>query len=179
MEKLYEKFAHALADKLFKLLKNARPEERWKNSLKVLEDLIRRGDCCQWVQLAFARFQVSLGTEKIHINKTNFTLYISNIVQLSTSQMLQRILVQFIFSLTLVNAEIIWTSFVKGWDNVYTCLLSRNRADGGSCAWGNLYRIANGAHIDVSGSNEEAHSSFGTEEANGKPLHKAFRKTRL
>ena len=69
LQKLHRQFVHPSADKLYKLLKKARPKETDPNTLEILEDLTRRCDACQRVQTAPVRFRVSIGAEDLQFNE--------------------------------------------------------------------------------------------------------------
>ena len=69
LEKLHRQFVHPSADKLYKLLKKARPEDIKPDTWELLEDITRRCDTCQRIQSAPVRFRVSLGAEEFRFNE--------------------------------------------------------------------------------------------------------------
>lgn len=69
LHKLHRQFVHPFADKLYKLLRKARPKETKLKTLKVLENLSKHCDPCQRIQQTPTRFRVSIGTEDLKCNK--------------------------------------------------------------------------------------------------------------
>lgn len=58
LSKLHKQFFHPSAEKLFNLLKKARPEESTAETLEILQDLSKRCDPCQRIHTAPMRFIV-------------------------------------------------------------------------------------------------------------------------
>jgi len=69
VQRLHRQFYHPSAEKLFQLLRKARPEDVTPETLKVLEDLGKRCDPCQRIQTAPVRFKVSFGAEHVRFNE--------------------------------------------------------------------------------------------------------------
>lgn len=69
LQKLHRRFSHPSADRLYKMLKNARPDETSQNTLDILENLTRRCDVCQRIQSAPVRSRVSFDTENLRFNE--------------------------------------------------------------------------------------------------------------
>jgi len=69
LQRLHRQFYHPSAEKLFQLLRKARPEDVTPETLKVLEDLGKRCDPCQRIQTAPVRFKVSFGAEHVRFNE--------------------------------------------------------------------------------------------------------------
>lgn len=64
LEKLHRQLLHPSADKLYKFLKKARPEDVKPETMELLEDIISPCDPSQRIQSATVRFRVSLGAEE-------------------------------------------------------------------------------------------------------------------
>jgi len=64
LQKVHRQFRHASADKLYKLLKLARPDEISHATLTTLEDLIKKCGPCQRISRAPGRASASLSDPK-------------------------------------------------------------------------------------------------------------------
>lgn len=67
--RLHRQFFHPPVDKLFNLLRIARPEEATPETKAVLQDIKKRCDPCQRIQNAPHRFRVSFGTPEARFNE--------------------------------------------------------------------------------------------------------------
>lgn len=74
LEKLHRQFIYPSANKLYELLKKARPEETSQDALETMEDLTRHCDACHRIQTAPERFRVSPRTDKLGLtSKSTWT----------------------------------------------------------------------------------------------------------
>ena len=174
--KLHKQFFHPSAQKLFNLLKKARPEEATPETLSVLDDLTKRCDPCQRVQNAPRRFRVSFGAENVRFNERILLdiMYINgnailHIVDDGTHYSAARFLPD-------VSTKTIWKTILECWATIYTGLPNRMLVDQGS-AFGPLF-ISIGAmsNIEVQRTGIEAHSSLGVCERYHQPLRQTYRK---
>ena len=69
---LHSKFCHASADKLYRLLRRARPVDTTPQTLETLEHISRSYDPCQRIQNTPLRFRVSFGAEDVRFNERIF-----------------------------------------------------------------------------------------------------------
>lgn len=67
--KMHKQFFHLSAEKLFNLLKKARPEETAAETLQILKDLSKCCDPCQRIHTAPMRFRISFGAENARFNE--------------------------------------------------------------------------------------------------------------
>lgn len=179
LQKLHRQFVHPSANKLYNLLKKARPSDTTSETLEALQELTRRCDACQRIQNAPVRFRVSLGSENLQFNEDVFM----DIMYLEHKPVLHVVDAATRFSaarfLSDVSTTSVWAAFVECWASVYVGLPNRIRVDRGSCFGDNFYTIAIGANIDVARSGIEAHSSLGIGERYHQPLRNTYRKAKL
>ena len=174
--KLHKQFFHPSAQKLFNLLRRARPEEATPETLAILEDLSKRCDPCQRIQNAPRRFRVSFGADHVRFNERILldVMYINgkailHIVDEGTHLSAARFLAD-------VSTKTIWKTILECWACIYTGLPNRMLVDQGS-AFGPLF-VSIGAisNVDVQRTGIEAHSSLGIGERYHQPLRQTYRK---
>lgn len=68
LSKLHRQFRHPSAEKLYNILKRAKPDEIYSDTFKALEDLVKQFDMCQRVSRAPGRFHVAFGAENVCFN---------------------------------------------------------------------------------------------------------------
>lgn len=174
--KLNSNFCHPSSQKLFNLLRRARPEEATPETLKVLEDLSKRCDPCQRIQNAPTRFRVSFGAQDSRFNERLFIdiMYIGNdpvlhVVNEGTRFGAARFLRD-------VSTKTIWTTLLECWATIYTGLPNRIIVDQGS-QFGDLFiSIGEASNVMVERTGIEAHSSLGLVERYHQPLRNTYRK---
>ena len=69
LNKLHSQFFHPSANKLFNVLRKARPEDATPETLHILRDISKRCDPCQRIKPGPTGFRVSFGTENARFNE--------------------------------------------------------------------------------------------------------------
>ena len=159
--KLHKQFFHPSAQKLFNLLRKARPEEATPETLSVLEDLTKRCDPCQCVQSAPWRFRVSFGAEHVRFNERILLdiMYINvrailHIIDEGTNFSAARFLPD-------VSTKSIWKTILECWATICTGLPNRMLLDQGSAFGPLLVSIGAMSNVEVQRTRIEAHPSLG------------------
>ena len=132
LEKVHRQFYHPTAEKLFNLLKKAKPEEAAPETRRNLEELTTRCDPCQRIRTAPNRFRVSFGAEHVQFNERVLMdiMYINgdpilHIVDEGTHFSAEKIL-------PAVSTDSVWQALLKCWGAIYTGLPNRALLDQGS-----------------------------------------------
>ena len=179
LTKIHRQFFHPSAEKLFKLLHRARPDEATPEALKILKDIGKRCDPCQRIQNAPKRFRVSFGAENVRFNER----ILLDIMYLEGKPVLHIVDEATRFSaarfLSDVSTKTIWRAILECWGTIYTGLPNRMLVDQGS-AFGKLF-ISMGAisDVQVERTGIEAHASLGLGERYHQPLRQTYRKIRV
>lgn len=174
--KLHKQFYHPSAQKLFNLLKKARPQEASPETLRILKEISKNCDPCQRISTAPKRFRVTLGSEHVQFNERILIdlMYIEgkpilHIVDEGT---------KFNAAQFIENKETstVWNALVKCWTTVYTGMPNRILVDRGT-EFGNLFiNLAEDHNVTVEKTGTESHSSLGLCERFHTPLRTIFRK---
>ena len=161
LKKLHRNFCHPSADKLFKLLKRARPDETTPETLETLKKISKCCDPCKRIQNGLTRFRVSLGRENTRFNDEVMLdiMYIDgkpilHIVDDSTHFSAARYLPN-------VSTKTIWATIVECWASMYTGLPNAIRFDQGSQLGNFLISIGTISGIQVNRSGIETHNALG------------------
>ena len=170
LQKLHRHFAHPSAEKLYKLLRKARPEDTNQETLKTLEDLVKRCGPCQRIQSAPNRFRVLLGAEELRFNEEIYM----DIMYIENNPVLHFVDAATNFSAARYPADVstktVWATFADCWALLYTGMPNRIRVDRGSCFGDQFFAIAKSVNVEVGRSGVEAHSSLGIGERYHQPL---------
>ena len=67
--KLHRHFRHPSTDKLFALIKRARPNQADSNTRRILEDMSRSCETCQTFSIPSQRFRVSFQPDEVTFNR--------------------------------------------------------------------------------------------------------------
>lgn len=174
--KLHKQFFHPSSQKLFNLIKRARPEMATPEILQTIMELSRRCDPCQRIQLAPYRFRVSFGTENIRFNERVLmdVLFLNSkpvlhIVDEGTRFSAARLLPDY-------STNTIWKTILECWAAVYTRLPNRMLVDQARCFGDSFIHLAAIANMAVERIGVEAHSSLGLGERYHQPLRTTYRK---
>lgn len=176
LSRLHRQFFHPSAQKLFNLMKRARPEEATPETLEVLKDLSRRCDPCQRIQNAPIRFRVTLGAEEVRFNER----ILIDIMVLEGDPVLHIVDDATKFSaarfLPDVSTDTIWRMIVECWASIYTGLPNRILTDQGSQFGERFIDLAHVSNVEVNRTGIEAHAILGLGERYHGPLRSTFRK---
>lgn len=177
--KLYYKFIHPSAEKLYKLLENLCLHKTSQNTLDMLEGLKHWCDSCQQNQTAPVNFCVSLGTESFLFNNEVHmdVMYIGHAPTAHVADAATKFGAAHF--LPDINTTTVWAAFVERWASVYTGLPNRIRIDRGSWIEENVYAVAKHGHFDVARSSIEAHSSLQIGERYHQSWRNTFRQAKL
>ena len=174
--KLHKQFFHPFAEKLFNLLKKARPEETTAGTVSILQDLSKRRDPCQRIHTAPTRFRVSFGAENARFNER----VLLDIVTIDGKPVLHNVDEGTRFSAARfvpdVSTNTIWSTILDCWAMIYTGLPNRMLVDKGTNFGGAFKTLGALANISVDSTRVEAHSSLGLGEWYHQPLRQKFRK---
>lgn len=186
LRKLHRNFSHPSADKLYSLLKMARPWETDEGTRRILEEISSRCEACQRFSQAPVRFKVTLPSEENLVFGDELSI---DIMFLEGKAVLHIVDTATRFSAaTFLDAHGvtygqsvngIWLAFVMTWCLVYTGYPNRLRTDQGSAFTSDRWRQladTNGVKLRLSGI--EAHSSLGIGERYHEPLRRIYRKIR-
>ena len=176
LHKIHRHFLHPSAQKLFNLLKRARPEDPTHETLKVLEDLTKRCDPCQRIQNAPLRFRVSFGAENVRFNERVFIdiMYIDSDTVLHTVDEGTRFgAARFLSD---ASTKTIWKAIAEFWALIYTGLPDQMLVDQGSAFGDTFISIVAASNVFVERTAVEAHSSLGMGERYHQPLRQTYRK---
>lgn len=176
LSKLHRQFFHPSAQKLFNLLRRARPEEATPETLKHLEELSRYCDPCQRIQNAPKRFKVTFGAENSRFNER----IILDIMYLGSDPVLHVVDEGTRFGasrfLKDISTKSIWKALLECWATIYTGLPNRMLVDQGT-QFGDLFiNMAAASNVIVERTGVEAHSSLGIVERHHQPLRQTFRR---
>lgn len=178
LSRLHRQFSHPSADKLFKLLSRARPEDATAETKRILEEISKHCDVCQRIQPAPRRFRVAMGTENIRFNER----ILMDIMYLDGKPVLHIIdegthlnAAQFIPN---KSTRTIWNTFLRCWCNIYVGLPNRILVDQGTEFSDSFVHLANEQSCIVEHTGVEAHSSLGLCEKYHQPIRTVYRKLR-
>ena len=174
--KLHKQFFHPSGEKLFNLLKRARPDEKTPERLETLQDLSKRCDPCQRIHTAPTRFRVSFGAENVRFNER----ILLDIVTIDSKPVLHIVGEGTRFSAAKlvpdVSTKTLWSTILECWAMIYTGLPNRMLVDQGSYFGETLATLGALSNVDVKDTGVEAHSSLGLEERYHQPLRNTYRK---
>ena len=179
LRKLHRQFAHPSTDKLYKLLRRARPEDTSPETFATLQELARRCDTCQRIQSGPVRFRVSFGAENVKFNERIYM----DIMYIDGKPVLHIVDEGTHFSaaafLPDVSTKTIWTTILECWAAIYTGLPHKILVDQGS-QFGELFvSIGAASKVQVDRTGIEAHSSLGIGERYHQPLRNTYRKLKI
>lgn len=174
--KIHRHFNHPSANKLFNLIKKARPEHATNETLEILKNISKSCDPCQRITTAPKRFRVTLGSEHVQFNEQ----ILIDIMYIDGSPILH-----VVDSGTKFNAasflkdksiETVWKTLMQCWILIYTGMPNRIMVDQGT-EFGDLFiHMAEENNVQVSKTGIEAHSSLGLCERYHQPLRTVYRK---
>ena len=182
--KLHKNFSHPASDKLFNLLKLARPWETDDNTKALLEEIAKNCDTCQRFTSPPVRFKASLPTEEDLVFGDELSI---DLMFLDGKAVLHIVDTATRFSAATFldshgekygqSVEGIWLAFVMTWATMYTGYPNRLRTDQGSVftsqRWKQLTDLQ-GIQLRLSG--VKAHSSLGIGERLHEPLRRIYNK---
>ena len=129
LEKVHRQLYHPTSEKLFNLLKKARPEEAIPETKCNLEELTNQCGPCQRIRTAPNRFRVSFGAEHVQFNERVLMdiMYINgdpvpHIVDEGTHFNASQFL-------PAVSTDSVWQALLKCWGAIYTGLPNRALLD--------------------------------------------------
>ena len=179
LQKLHRHFFHPSSEKLYKLLKKARPEDTTPQTQDILEEITTRWDPCQRVQPGPNRFKVTFGGESVKFNEE----VVIDIMYLDGKPVLHLVDAETHFSATRflpdVSTRTVWSTIVQCWSSVYTGLPNKIRVDQGTAFGDGFMAIAKSSDVDVVRTGIESHSSMGIGERYHGPLRNTYRKLKL
>ena len=181
--RLHRGFSHPATDKLYNLLRTARPYETNQETKLVLDQIKQACDTCQRLGPTPVRFKASLPTQ----DSVKFGEELSmDLMFLDGKALLHIVDTATRFSAAAFldddfnqSVEGIWLAFIQIWCTMYTGYPNRIRVDQGSSftsdRWRQLTDLA-GIQLRISG--VKAHSSLGIGERLHEPLRRIYRKVR-
>ena len=173
---LHKQFFHPSSEKLFNLLKRARPEETTPETLQTLQDLSKRCDPCQRMHTAPTRFRVSFGAENVRFNER----ILLDIVTIDSKPVLHIVDEGTRFSAAKfvpdVSTKTLWSTILECWAMIYTRLPNRMLVDQGSYSGETFATLGALSNVDVKDTGVEAHSSLGLGERYHQSLRNPYRK---
>ena len=179
LRSLHRNFSHPSAEKLYQLIKKARPEYATAETMNTLKELTKRCVPCQRVHNAPMRFRVTMGAENVKFNER----LMMDIMYLDGQPVLHIVDEGTRFSaakfLEDLSAKSVWFAFCECWSNVYTGLPHKFLVDQGSSFMGVFVNIASLTGVEVQRTGVEAHSSLGIAERYHHPLRNTYKKLRM
>ena len=176
--KLHRQFFHPSPEKLFNLIKKARPEHATPETRDELDDITARCDPCQRMKTAPLRFRVSFGAQNMRFNKR----VIIDIMYLDGAPVLHIIDESTHFSvakfLPRISTNAIWHTILNSWATIYTGLPHRILVNQGSSFGDGFAELCHIGGIDVERTGIEAHSSLKLGERYHQPPRTVYRKLR-
>ena len=184
LKKLHRAFSHPAPDKLFNLLKLARPDETNEETRRILEEIRTSCNACQRYGPTPLRFKTSLPNE----DDLKFGDEISmDLMFLDGKPVLHIVDTATRFSAaTFLDAhgeeygqsvEGIWKAFIETWCLLYIGYPNRLRTDQGAAFTSDRWRaLSNQCGIQLRLSGVKAHSSLGIGERLHDPLRRIYRK---
>ena len=177
--KLHRQFFHPSAQKLFNVMKRARPEEATPQTLKTLKDISARCDPCQRIQHAPTRFRVTLGADELRFNER----IMMDIMFIDGDAVLHIVDKATRFSAASYlpgnSTKTVWETILKCWASIYTGLPNRILTDRGSQFKDKFIDLARKSDVDVISTGIEAHASLGLCERYHEPLRTTVRKIKI
>lgn len=174
--RLHRHFFHPSADKLFNLIKKARPEEATQETRKILENITKRCDPCQRIQNAPHRFRVSFGTPDARFNERIMV----DVMTIDGKKVLHVVDEGTRFSaarfLDDESTATVWKTLIECWVAIYTGLPNRIIVDQGSNFGPSFIHMAHLRGINVENTGIESHNSLGIGERYHQPLRQTYRK---
>lgn len=138
MQKRHRQFIHLSASKLYDLFKKAQTSDTTPATLNTLQQLTRRYDVCQRIQIASVRFCISLGSENFYFNKNAFM----DITYIGHKPVLHVVDAATRFSaacfLLVVTTTFVRAAFVECWASVYVCSPNRIQVNCSLCFGNNF-----------------------------------------
>ena len=181
--RLHRGFSHPATDKLFNLLRMARPYETNQETKHVLDKIKQACDTCQRLGPTPIRFKASIPTE----DSVKFGEELSmDLMFLDGKALLHIVDTATRFSAATFldgdfdqSVEGIWLAFIQAWCTLYTGYPNRLRVDQGSSFTSDRWRqLTDHAGIQLRISGVKAHSSLGIGERLHEPLRRIYRKVR-
>ena len=181
--KLHDQFAHPSAEKHYKMLKRARPEETAPETMRQLEELSKRCDPCQRIQNAPTIFRVSFGADNVRFNER----LLMDIMYLYGKPVLHMVDEGTRFSAAKfvpdVSTKTIWETIIQCWAMVYTGLPRKILVDQGSSfgeSFGDIFmHIGDAGNVEIQRTGVESHSSLGLGERYHHSLRYTYRKLKI
>lgn len=178
LQKIHRQFAHTTVDKLYQLLKRARPEETTAETFEILKDLVKRCDPYQRIQNAPTRFRIRFGAEIIRLNERlliDIMYFDGKPVQHIVDEGTHFSSARFIDDMSTKN---IWATTLECWATIYIGLPRKILVDQGT-QLGDLF-VSLGAlnNFEVQQTEIQAHNSLGLGERYHQPLRNTYRKVR-
>lgn len=136
--KLRRNFFHPSADKSFNLLRRARPEREIAGTLQTLEDISKRCDSCQRIQIASTRFGVAFGAKHVRFIESILLdfMYIDGKPVIHIFNEGKRFKAARL--LPNVSTETIWRTLLEMWVMIHSGIPNSMLVDQGS-AFGGLF----------------------------------------
>eukprot|EP00171_Calliarthron_tuberculosum_P018868 IDg18868t1 len=152
---------HLPAERLFRLLRRANPNELPPETLKRLEDISKKYEPCQKIQPAPSCFRVSFGAAGCRFNER----ILMDIMYLEGKLVLHIVDEGTRFSaarfIPSVSTKTIWQTFLTCWVAIYTGLPHKILVDHGT-AFGRMFKtLGNLREVQIQSRGTEAHSSLG------------------
>lgn len=178
LARLHRQFSHPSTDKLFNLIRKARPEDATPETRRLLDEIVKHWAPFQRIQRAPRRFRVTMGTEHIQFNER----VLMDVMYLDGRPLLHVVdegthmsAAQFLPN---KSTKSVWNAFLKCWCNIYTGMPNRILVDQGTEFGSTFVHLAAecGATVDHTG--VEAHSSLGLCERYHEPIRTIYRKLR-
>lgn len=129
--RLHLHFFHPSAEKLFNILRRARPDEATPQTKAILQDITKRCNPCQRIQNAPHSFRVSFGTPEARFNERIMV----DLMTIDGQKILHVVDEGTRFSVAQLledeSNETIWNTLIKCWLTIYTGLPNRILVDQG------------------------------------------------
>ncbi|CDF36991.1 unnamed protein product [Chondrus crispus] len=176
LRRLHLHFFHPQAQRLYRMLRRARPEEVNGETMRVLEEIASACRGCKQHSSRPYRFRVSIPPNTIVFNEeVALDLFwiegnpILHVVDTRTN-------FQNVALLKGQSACYVWYAFVKAWSSVYVGYPNRMGADQGSVFTSKLWEDVTLMHgIELQMSGVESHNSLGVGERYHGPIRRIFR----
>ena len=177
LQKLHLHFFHANAQKLFNLLKRARPDSVNSDTRNALEEIAKACRNCHQHSPRPYRFRVSIPADDVKFNHEVAV----DLMWLKGRPLLHIVDTHTRFQNAILlkgeSAQDVWDAFVEGWASVYIGYPNRIRSDRGSVFTSKFWRGVTSLHgIDIQLSGVESHNSIGVGERYHAPLRQVFDK---
>ena len=174
LTKLHKHFFHPSVQKLYDLIKRAKPEKATIETRRLLEEIQTACKTCTELGPRPARFQVSIPGEVIFNQELALDL-----MWILSKPLLHIVDTQTHFSSAVFlhgeSSEDIWKSFLENWAALYTGYPDRFHVDSGSAFTSKRWTdICNSVGIELKISGIRSHHSLGSGERYHAPLRRIF-----